>query len=78
MTREVVQEDRLTTLMVTHSMEEALQLGERTIMMHRGAVMADLSGEERRATRVSDLLERFANLRHTIEYTIQHRMPPPV
>jgi putative ABC transport system ATP-binding protein len=77
-TQEVVQEHRLTTLMVTHSMEEALSLGERTIMMHRGSVVADLSGGARKATRVSDLLERFASLRHTVEYTIQHSTAPPV
>jgi len=76
-TREVVQEHQLTTLMVTHSMEEALSLGERTIMMHRGCVVADLSGGDRKGTRVSDLLERFASLRHTIEYTIQHSTTPP-
>jgi len=76
-TREVVEEHRLTTLMVTHSMEEALSLGERTIMMHRGCVVADLTGGERKATRVSDLLERFASLRHTVEYTIQHSTTPP-
>ena len=70
-TREVVAEDQLTTLMVTHSMEQALELGDRTIMMHRGSIVADLSGQERKATRVSDLLERFSKLRHTIEYTAQ-------
>ena len=72
-TREVVQEHQLTTLMVTHSMEQALELGERTIMMHRGSVVADLSGEERKATRVNDLLDRFSKLVHTIEYTAQFR-----
>lgn len=72
-TREVVHEHQLTTLMVTHSMDQALELGERTIMMHRGSVVADLTGEERKGTRVSDLLERFAKLRHTIEYTAQFR-----
>jgi len=70
-TRDVVRESQLTTLMVTHSMEQALELGDRTIMMHRGAIVADLIGEERKATRVADLLERFAKLRHTIEYTAQ-------
>ena len=70
-TRDVVHEYQLTTLMVTHSMEQALELGDRTIMMHRGMIVADLSGEERKATRVADLLERFARLRHTIEYTAQ-------
>jgi putative ABC transport system ATP-binding protein len=70
-TRDVVREYQLTTLMVTHSMEQALELGDRTIMMHRGMIVADLSDEERKATRVADLLERFAKLRHTIEYTAQ-------
>ena len=72
-TREVVQEDKLTTLMVTHSMDQALELGERTIMMHRGSIVADLSGDERKETRVADLLERFSRLRHTIEYTAQFK-----
>lgn len=71
LTEETVARDRLTTLMVTHSMEQALELGDRTIMMHRGMIVADLSDEERKATRVADLLERFAKLRHTIEYTAQ-------
>src|SRR5678816_3565771 len=70
-TRDVVREYQITALMVTHSMEQALELGDRTIMMHRGMIVADLSDEERKATRVADLLERFAKLRHTIEYTAQ-------
>jgi putative ABC transport system ATP-binding protein len=70
-TAEVVREYQLTTLMVTHSMEQALDLGDRTIMMHRGSIMTDLSGEERNATRVEDLLDRFAKLVHTLEYTAQ-------
>lgn len=70
-TREVVQEQDLTTLMVTHSMEQALDLGDRTIMMHRGAMVADLTGDERKATRATDLLERFAKLQFTTEYTAQ-------
>jgi putative ABC transport system ATP-binding protein len=73
--RQVVQEHRLTTLMVTHSMEQALELGDRTIMMHRGVIVADLSGEERKGMRVNDLLERFAMLRYTMEYTSQLRVP---
>ena len=70
-TAEVVHEHQLTTLMVTHSMEQALDLGDRTIMMHRGSILSDLSGEERKATRVEDLLDRFAKLVHTLEYTAQ-------
>jgi putative ABC transport system ATP-binding protein len=76
-TRQVVHEHRLTTLMVTHSMEQALEYGDRTIMMHRGAIIADISGEERKGTREVDLLERFARLRHTAEYTAQFGTLPP-
>jgi putative ABC transport system ATP-binding protein len=63
--------------MVTHSMEQALELGDRTIMMHRGSIVADLSGDERKETRVADLLERFSRLRHTIEYTAQFKTTEP-
>ena len=70
-TRQVVGEHQLTTLMVTHSMEQALELGDRTIMMHRGMTLADLSGDERKRTSERDLLERFARLRYTMEYTAQ-------
>lgn len=63
LTKEIVREQNLTTLMVTHSMSQALELGDRTIMMHRGEIVADLSGPERRRTRVQDLLDRFAQLR---------------
>jgi putative ABC transport system ATP-binding protein len=76
-TREVVEEHQLTTLMVTHSMEQALELGNRTIMMHRGTVVADLSGDDRKATKVSDLLDRFTRLQFTIEYTAQFQSTPP-
>jgi len=73
-TNEVVHEEKLTTLMVTHSMEQALELGSRTIMMHRGSIVADLSGDERKETRVADLLDRFTRLRYTIEYTAQFKI----
>jgi putative ABC transport system ATP-binding protein len=72
-TSEVVHEDKLTTLMVTHSMEQALELGDRTIMMHRGSIVADLTGDERKETRVADLLDRFTKLQYTTEYTAQFR-----
>jgi putative ABC transport system ATP-binding protein len=72
-TSEVVREEKLTTLMVTHSMEQALDLGDRTIMMHRGSIVADLTGDERKETRVADLLDRFTKLQYTIEYTAQFR-----
>jgi putative ABC transport system ATP-binding protein len=63
LTKEIVREQGLTTLMVTHSMAQALALGDRTIMMHQGQIIADLAGAERRRARVQDLLDRFSALR---------------
>jgi putative ABC transport system ATP-binding protein len=69
-TDHVVRTQRLTTLMVTHSMEQAVRFGDRTIMMHRGMVIADLSGDERRGVTEADLLLRFAELRYTTEMRV--------
>ena len=62
-TDRVVTRDRLTTLMVTHSMAQAVSLGDRLIMMHRGRIIADLSGAEKRRLRPDDLLARFEDVR---------------
>jgi putative ABC transport system ATP-binding protein len=69
-TDSVVRTQRLTTLMVTHSMDQAVRFGDRTIMMHRGMVIADLSGDERRGVTEADLLVRFAELRYTAEMRV--------
>jgi putative ABC transport system ATP-binding protein len=50
---------KLTTLMVTHNMNQALQMGNRLVMMHRGAVIMDIRGEEKARLTVKDLLQRF-------------------
>ena len=62
-TAQVVARDRLTTLMVTHSMAQAVSLGDRLIMMHRGRVIADLSGAQKSRLRPDDLLARFKEVR---------------
>jgi len=62
-TAQVVARDRLTTLMVTHSMAQAVSLGDRLIMMHRGRVIADLSGAQKSRLRPDDLLARFEEVR---------------
>lgn len=59
LTREIVEENNLTALMVTHSMHQALELGNRTLMLHEGRVVFDVKGKEREGLKVSDLLELF-------------------
>ncbi|OGV65943.1 MAG: ABC transporter ATP-binding protein [Lentisphaerae bacterium RIFOXYB12_FULL_65_16] len=63
LTREVVERQRLTTLMVTHSMQQAVNLGDRLIMMHKGEVFSDVRGAEKKRLRVDDLLARFDAVR---------------
>lgn len=58
-TRRIVEEENLTCLMVTHNMESALALGNRTLMMNQGRILFDVSGEERKGLMVADLLLRF-------------------
>jgi len=63
LSQDIVSRDRLTTLMVTHSMQQASNLGDRLIMMHRGRIIHDFSGAERRRLRPEDLLARFESVR---------------
>jgi putative ABC transport system ATP-binding protein len=63
LTDQIVSRDRLTTLMVTHSMQQAVALGIRLIMMHRGRVVFDFAGADKRRLRVDDLLARFDEVR---------------
>jgi putative ABC transport system ATP-binding protein len=65
LTQGFVSAGRLTTLMVTHSMPQAVRLGTRILMMHRGEVAYDLSGAQKRRARVEDLLARFEELRRS-------------
>jgi putative ABC transport system ATP-binding protein len=63
LTHEIIERDKLTTLMVTHSMQQAVNLGDRIVMMHRGEVLYDLYGAERTRVRPEDLLQRFDEVR---------------
>jgi putative ABC transport system ATP-binding protein len=63
LTDAIVTRDRLTTLLVTHSMHQAANLGDRLIMMHRGQIIQEFKGAEKRRTRVDDLLARFEEVR---------------
>lgn len=59
LTQKVIAELGLTAVMVTHSMAQALQYGDRTVMFHRGEIVFDIAGEERTAMTVADLLALF-------------------
>jgi putative ABC transport system ATP-binding protein len=63
LSEDVIERDRLTTLMVTHSMHQAANLGDRLIMMYRGRIIHDFRGAEKRRLRVDDLLARFEEVR---------------
>ncbi len=59
LTTTVTQTSQLTTLMITHNLDQALGLGTRTIMMHEGRIILDLKGAERSHMSISGLLEQF-------------------
>lgn len=58
-TEKIVNRDRLTTLMITHNMKDAIAHGNRLIMMKDGQVILNISGEEKKKLTVEDLLEKF-------------------
>lgn len=63
LTEEAVERGHLTTLMVTHNMEQALSMGNRLIMMHEGRIIFELSGAAKRYATVESLLAEFDKLR---------------
>lgn len=69
LTRKFIERDNLTAIMVTHSMQQALELGNRTIMMNKGQVIDDISLKDKRHLTVDDLLDKFAELRKNEQLT---------
>lgn len=63
LTEKIVISQKLTTMMVTHSMKQALEIGERTIMLHQGQVVLDVSGDQRSNMTVTNLLQMFEKVR---------------
>ncbi|RKQ33458.1 ABC transporter ATP-binding protein [Oceanobacillus halophilus] len=63
LTEKVVRESGLTTLMVTHNMQQALDLGSRLIMMDKGQIIFDVSGKEKEKLTIQDLLQEFQRIR---------------
>ena len=60
LTNEMVTEQKLTALMVTHNMKDAIQIGNRLIMMNDGRIIYDISGEAKKNLTVDDLLKKFS------------------
>lgn len=58
-TERIIDEDHLTALMITHNMRDAIAHGNRLIMMHEGHIIFDVSGEDKKNLKVSQLLEKF-------------------
>jgi len=61
-TNEIVMREKLTTIMITHNMKDAITYGNRLIMMHSGNIIFDIKGEEKKNLTVKNLLEKFENL----------------
>lgn len=59
LTCDVTRETDLTTMMITHNLDQALHVGDRTIMMHEGRIILDIEGEQRNNVTISNLLEMF-------------------
>lgn len=56
---QIIQENHLTAMMVTHNMKDAISHGNRLIMMHEGKIIYDVRGEEKKNLHVSDLMAKF-------------------
>lgn len=59
LTKHIVEKEELTALMVTHNMKDAIQIGNRLIMMYDGRIIYDVAGEEKKNLKVEDLLKKF-------------------
>ncbi len=65
-TRRIIETYNLTTIMITHNMQQALANGNRLIMMHQGKIIFDVKGPERDRMTVEDLLDHFGKLRGSL------------
>ncbi len=63
LTKEIIEKDKLTTLMVTHSMQQAVNLGDRILMLHQGKLVYDFKGDDKKRLKVNDLLAIFDEIR---------------
>ena len=63
LTDQIVRKEGLTTLMVTHSLQQAVALGDRVVLMHQGRIVQSIGGARKRQLRVEELLDHFERLR---------------
>jgi len=63
LTDEIIRRDSLTTLMVTHSMQQAINMGDRIIMVHKGNIIHDFYGNEKKSLKAKDLYELFEDIK---------------
>jgi len=72
---EFVEPRKLTTIMVTYNMEQAIALGNRLVMMHKGKVIYELSGEEKWNADVSELIDLFSQRHITDDELLLEQIP---
>ncbi len=63
LTEELIGRDRLTTMMVTHSMQQAVKMGDRILLLHKGSILHDFKGQEKKRLKTADLLALFDDIR---------------
>lgn len=59
LTERIVKEEKITTIMVTHNLEDAIRMGNRLLMMHHGKIVLDIRGKEKAAMTIERLLKKF-------------------
>ncbi|HDP67815.1 MAG TPA: ATP-binding cassette domain-containing protein, partial [Candidatus Marinimicrobia bacterium] len=76
LTKMIIEQEQLTALMVTHSMQQAVDLPDRIIMMHRGRIVEDFQQERKRRVRVPDLIGTFDRVqkRELFDESVAHML----
>ena len=65
-TDEIVRKNEITTLMITHNLQDAITYGDRIIMLHNGSIVLNVSGEEKKNLTPEKLLEKFQTVKGNI------------
>jgi len=66
LTDRFIRERKLTAMMITHNMSQAIKFGNRILMMHKGEIILDISGEEKKSLTVEGLVKKFYNVKHEL------------